>query len=100
MIALSDPLRESGFDEAAATACTTAYVDALLALPEEQRPYLTATLPALLLNVPSVPPVLVSQAQIQLNTPVWQDLLQKNRQVTEAYPDTEDAFFLAMDFDT
>lgn len=100
MIALSDPLLESGFDEAAATACTTAYVDALLALPEEQRPYLTATLPALLLNVPSVPPVLVSQAQIQLNTPVWQDLLQKNRQVTEAYPDTEDAFFLAMDFDT
>lgn len=100
MIALADPLAESGFDESAASSGTTMYVDELLDLPEEQRPYLTATLPDLLYHTPSVPPVLANAAEIQLNTPVWQDVLQKNRQLSEAYPDDAEAFFYAMDFDT
>lgn len=83
LISVDENLRASGFDEEAAAANTEAYVEQLLALSEEQRPYLMTAAPFLLNNVPTVPPVSVQDAEIQLNTEVWQANLELSRRLVE-----------------
>lgn len=100
LVGVEETLQNSGFDEEAAKANTAAYVEQLLALSEEQRPYLTVASPYLLLDTPSVSPVSVQDAQIQLNTDVWQESLQLNRRIIEECGTaSDDDFFASLEFD-
>lgn len=99
MIATADGLADSGFDEAAAMAGTDGYVEELLSLPKETRPYLNVSLPSLLMNAPSESPVSVQEAKIRLDTPAWQDTLEQARLVLADYDGSEDDFFAAVNTD-
>ncbi len=100
LIATGEGLAAGSFDEDAAAADTTAYVDQLLSLPPEQRPYLNVTVPSLLLNAPSVSPVSVENAGICLETPVWQETLKQTKRIMEESGGSEDDFPAAMDFES
>lgn len=90
LIALTEPLRESGFDEETAETDTASYVEELLALEEAQRPYLSQALSYYLQQVPAESPVSLQKAQIQLDSDVWQSNLQLGRQVVEACADRDE----------
>lgn len=100
MIATAEGLAGSGFDEDAAAAGTAAYVEQMLALPKEMRPYLDVALPSLLMNAPAESPVSVQEAKIRLDLPAWQETLRDAKRVAEEYDGSEDDFFAAMDMDT
>lgn len=88
-IALAEPLRNSGFDEETAGTGTKAYMEEVLALSDEQRPFLSYASRYLLLKTSSLSPVSAEKAQIQLNTPEWQEVLELNRHIIETcgYPE-------------
>lgn len=83
LIALAEPLQNSGFDESITATSTKAYMEQMLALSDNQRPYLSTASRALLLKTPSLSPVSVEKATIQLETPVWQEALELNRHIIE-----------------
>uniref|UniRef100_UPI0040562E81 ABC transporter substrate-binding protein n=1 Tax=Agathobacter sp. TaxID=2021311 RepID=UPI0040562E81 len=82
-IALSEPLSSSGFDEENAAVSTKAYMEEMLALSDAQRPYLAMASRYSLLDVCILPPVSVENAEIQLNLPQWQELLELDRYIME-----------------
>ncbi len=82
-IALSEPLSNSGFDEENAAVSTKAYMEEMLALSNTQRPYLGVASIYSLLDVCIFPPVSVENAEIQLNMPQWQELLELDRYIIE-----------------
>lgn len=99
LIATEEGLAAGSFDEEAAAADTAAYVDALMALPDQERPYLSVVVPSLLMNAPSVAPVSVQEAEIRLNTQVWQDTLQQAGRILKEDGGAEEDFFAAVDLD-
>lgn len=82
-LGLSEPLLDSGFDEEYASASTKAYMEEMLALSDAQRPYLAMASRYYLLKAGSLSPVSVENAEIQLNQPQWQELLELNRYITQ-----------------
>ncbi len=82
-IGLAEPLLSSGFDEKNAAASTKAYMEEMLALSNVQCPYLAMASQYYLLKAGSLSPVSIENAEIQLNMPQWQELLELNRYITE-----------------
>uniref|UniRef100_UPI0040568129 ABC transporter substrate-binding protein n=1 Tax=Agathobacter sp. TaxID=2021311 RepID=UPI0040568129 len=82
-VGLTEQLLSSGFDEENAAVSTTAYMEEMLAMSDAQRPYLAMASRYYLLKAGSLSPVSVENAEIQLNMPQWQELLELNRYITE-----------------
>lgn len=99
LIATEEGLAGSGFDESAAAAGTTAYMEQLMSLQKEMRPYLNLSLPPLLMNAPTVSPVSVQEAEIRLDMPAWQDTLEQAKRIEGEYDGAEDDFFAALDLE-
>ena len=82
-VGLAESLLSSGFDEENASASTNAYMEEMLALSDAQRPYLAMASRYYLLKAGSLSPVSAESDEICLNLPLWQELLELNRYITE-----------------
>lgn len=100
LIAAEEGLAGSGFDEDAAAAGTSDYIEQLMALSDEKRPYLGVVLPSLLMNAPTASPVSVQEADIRLDLPVWQETLAQAKRIAEEGGGSEEDFLAAMDLNT
>ncbi len=89
-IALEDKLSESGFSEEKASEGTKAFMEEMLALSKEERQGLGYISRYSLLKTGTLAPVSIENAEIQLNTNEWQDVLQLTRQVIEETGYTEE----------
>lgn len=95
---VEETLAESGFNEDAAAVDMSSYMEEVLALDDTQRPYLSSVSHFLLLHAPSVPPVSVDESKIQLELPVWQEVLEINRQIVARYGYSEEDFMQGQEF--
>ena len=76
------------------------YIEQLMAMSDEKRPYLGVVLPSLLMNAPTASPVSVQEADIRLDLPVWQETLAQAKRIAEEGGGSEEDFFAAMDLNT
>lgn len=81
LVGMAEPLRDSGFEPG--TADRSSLVDQLLAMEEARRPYLAAGSTVLLANSTAMQPVSVQKAEIQLNSPAWQQTLTLAKKITD-----------------
>lgn len=81
LVGIAEPLQASGLN--IDTTDRLAFVDQLLDMEETQRPYLAACSTVLLVNSTAVQPVSVQKAEIQLNSPAWQQTLTLAKKVMD-----------------
>lgn len=82
-LALDEALKNSGFDEEAASADIIAYMKEMLKLSNEQIPSFAYANRISSLKALTLSPVSAEKAEIQLNTPEWQELIEMNRSIMD-----------------
>ncbi len=100
MIALAEPLENSAFDEDIANNSTKEYMEQMLSLSEAQRPYLSTASRSLLMKTPSISPVSIGEAKLQLNEMVWKETMQLNRNIIETCGYSDEDFIASLDYET
>lgn len=101
-IALDEPLKNSGFDEEAASKNTKTFMDEILKLSKEQIPSFAYPTRLLSLRTLTVSPVDAEKAEIQLNIPEWRELIELNRYIMDTVgysKDPQEDFMNGLDYE-